>query len=141
MFGSAFVNLYTRDIEAGIRFYRDLLGFRETFRTPTVGTPEHVELTLNGFGIGLGSVDAARRVHGVDASPGSRAMVVVIWTEDVDRAFEHLVSAGTAVFQPPHDTANGNRNALLADPDGNLVEIVAKAVRDPARHSGLGRGK
>ena len=78
MFGSAFVNLYTRDIEAGIRFYRDLLGFRETFRTPTVGTPEHVELTLNGFGIGLGTLEAARRVHGIDASPGSRAMVVVI---------------------------------------------------------------
>ena len=68
MFGSAFVNLYTSDIEAGIRFYRDLLGFRETFRTPTVGTPEHVELTLNGFGIGLGTVEAARRVHGVDAA-------------------------------------------------------------------------
>lgn len=34
MFTSALVNLYTADIEAGIRFYRDLLGFTETFRTP-----------------------------------------------------------------------------------------------------------
>jgi lactoylglutathione lyase len=126
MFVTAFVNLYTSDIEAGLRFYRDLLGFTETFRTPAVGIPEHVELTLSGFGLGLGTVEAAKRVHGVDASPGSPAMVVVVWTEDVDHAFEQLTSAGTPVVQPPHNTGNNNRNALLRDPDGNLVEIVAK---------------
>jgi lactoylglutathione lyase len=128
VFVTGLVNLYTRDIEAGLRFYRDLLGFEETFRTPTDGIPEHVELTLNGFAIGLGTVEAARRVHGVDASPGSPAMVLVVWTDDVDTAFEQLNSAGTPVVQPPHDTGNGNRSALLRDPDGNLVEIVAKVA-------------
>lgn len=128
MFASAFVNLYTADIEAGLRFYRDLLGFQETFRTPVEGTPEHVELKLNGFGLGLGTVQAAKRVHGVDASPGSPAMVLVVWTDDFDAAFEQLKSAGVPVVQPPHDTGNNNRNALLRDPDGNLVEIVAKVA-------------
>ena len=123
---TGFVNLYTRDIEAGVGFYRDLLGFEETFRTPKEGIPEHVELTLNGFSLGLGTVDAARRVHGVDASPGTPAMVVVVWTEDADEAFERLTAAGTQALQPPHDTGNNNRNALLRDPDGNLVEIVSK---------------
>jgi lactoylglutathione lyase len=126
MFSEAFVNLYTRDIEAGLRFYRDLLGFKETFRTPTEGTPEHVELILNGFGLGLGTVEAAKRVHGVDALPGTPAMVIVVWTDDVDRAFERLTSSGTPVVQRPHDTGSRNRNALLRDPDGNLVEIVGK---------------
>jgi len=32
------------------------------------------------------------------------------------------------VDQPPHDTGNGNRSALVRDPDGNLVEIVAKVA-------------
>ncbi len=126
MFTDAFVNIYTRDIDASLRFYRDLLGFEETFRTPTQGTPEHVELSLHGFGLGLGSVEAARRVHGVDASPGSPAMVIVVWTTDMDRAFERLTVSGTPVVQPRHDTGNHNRNALLRDPDGNLVEIVAR---------------
>ncbi|HYC12160.1 MAG TPA: VOC family protein [Nitrososphaerales archaeon] len=129
MFTEGFVNLYTRNIEAGIHFYRDLLGFSETFRTPKEGTPEHVELTLNGFGVGLGTVEAARRVHGVEASPGSPAMVLVVWTDDVDKSFELMTSVGTPVVQPPHDTGSGNRNAMLRDPDGNLVEIVAKRRR------------
>jgi len=125
MFTEGLVNLYTRNIEAGIRFYRDLLGFRETFRTPKEGAPTHVELTLNGFGVGLGTVEAAKRRHGVDASPGSPAMVLVMWTDDLDKSFKLMASAGTPVVQPPHDAGN-NRSALLRDPDGNLVEIVAK---------------
>jgi len=128
MFVHGFVNLYTRDIEAGIRFYRDLLGFRETFRTPKQGAPTHVELDLHGFGIGLGTVEAARRVHRVEASPGSPAMVVVVWADDVDRAFHQLVSAGVPAVQAPHDSGNNNRSALVRDPDGNLVEIVSKVA-------------
>ena len=126
MFISALVNLYPRDIEAGLRFYRDLLGFAETFRTPTEGIPEHVELQLNGFTVGLGTVEAASRVHGIEATPGSPAMVLVVWTDDADKACAELAAAGVPVLQPPHDTGNSNRNALLRDPDGNLVEIVAK---------------
>jgi lactoylglutathione lyase len=128
MFTSALVNLYTADIEAAQRFYRDLLGFEETFRTPREGTPEHVELRLDGFTLGLGSVQAAQRVHGVEAAPGSPAMALVVWTDDVDEAVERLAAAGTPVVKPPHDSGNDNRNALLRDPDGNLVELVAKRV-------------
>ena len=53
-------------------------------------------------------------------------MVIVGWAEDTDAAFERLQSAGAPVLQPPHDTGNNTRNALLRDPDGNLVEIVSK---------------
>jgi lactoylglutathione lyase len=126
MLHKGFVNLYTRDMEAGLRFYRDLLGFQETFRTPTDATPEHVELNLDGFAIGLGTVEAARRAHGVDPAPGTPAMAMVIWADDVDDTFAELTAAGIPVVQEPHDTGNDNRNALLRDPDGNLLEIVSK---------------
>lgn len=129
MYSSGLVNLYTRDIESGIRFYGELLGLQETFRTPRDGTPEHIEFAAgDGFTIGLGTVEAARRVHGVDAEPGSPAMVLVLWTDDVDRAYQHLVAVGVPALQPPHDTGNDNRNALFRDPDGNLVEIVSKVA-------------
>jgi catechol 2,3-dioxygenase-like lactoylglutathione lyase family enzyme len=129
MFTEGLVNLYTCNIEAGIHFYRDLLAFRETFRTPKDGAPEHVELTLNGFGVGLGTVEAAKRVPGVEATPGSPAMALVVWTDDVDESFDLLRSVGIPVVQPPNDTGSSNRSALLRDPDGNLVEIIARRRR------------
>jgi lactoylglutathione lyase len=131
MFSDALVNLYTRDIEAGIRFYHGLLGFRETFRTPKQGVPTHVEFRVGGFTLGLGTVEAAKQAHGVDAVPGSPGMALVFWTEDCDRTFEALRQAGVPVVQPPHDVGNSNRRALLRDPDGNLVEIVAKVRAAP----------
>jgi lactoylglutathione lyase len=130
VFATGFVNLYTADIEAGIRFYCDLLGFRETFRTPKEGVPEHVEFALEGFKLGLGTVEAAKRVHGVDSTPGEPAGVIVVWCDDVDAEFERLTAAGVLSVQEPHATGEANRNALLRDPDGNLVEIVSK-VRPP----------
>src|ERR1700733_15638496 len=126
MFVTGLVNLYTLDIEAGLHFYGDLLGFTETFRSPAEGVPEHVELRLGGFTVGLGRGEAARRVHGVEATPGSPAMVLVVWTDNVDTACDELAAAQVPLLQPPHHTGNNNRNALLRDPDGNLVEIVAK---------------
>lgn len=126
MVTSGLINLYTSDIEAGVGFYRDLLGLEETFRTPRNGLPEHVEMAAGGFVVGLGTVEAAKRVHGVDAIPGAPAMAVVLWTSDVDATFGKLVRAGVPVVNEPHDVGNGNRVAQIRDPDGNLVEIVSK---------------
>jgi lactoylglutathione lyase len=122
------INLYTADIEAGLIFYRDLFGFSETFRTPLEGILSHVELQLDGFTLGLGTVEAAREVHGVEPTPGSPAMVIVIWTDDLDMTYSALVSAGIPIIQPPHETGNNNHNLLIHDPDGNLVEVVAKTT-------------
>jgi lactoylglutathione lyase len=124
VFTGGLVNLYTHDIDAGRRFYCELLGFRETFRAPREGAPEHVEFELNGLTLGLGTVEAAKRVHGVEATPGARAMAIAIWCDDVDEALQHLASAGVEVLVAAHERGN-LRVAMVRDPDGNLVEIVA----------------
>ena len=126
MFSDGLVNLYTKDMQAGLRFYGELLGLQETFRTPKQGLPEHVEFRAGGFVLGLGTVEAAKRVHGIDATPGAPAAVIVLWSDDVDRAYADLERAGVTSVQAPHDTGNDNRNALVRDPDGNLVELVSK---------------
>ncbi len=123
---SGFVNLYSRDVEAACTFWRDLLGFTETFRTPRDAAPEHVELERDGFLIGLGSVEAARRVHGVEAVAGVASFAVVLWVDDVDAESARLLAAGVPLVAPAHGSGNGNRNALVHDPDGNLVELVSR---------------
>ena len=125
-FSSPMVNVYTRDLPAALGFYSGMLGFEETFRAPEPDIPDHVELRLDSVTIALSTVEAAARVHGLVAAPGSHAFQLVLWTTDVDAAYDALVAAGVPSHTPPHDTGNGNRNAVVRDPDGNLVELVAK---------------
>lgn len=63
MFRSPMINLYSRDLARAMSFYTDL-GFVETFRTPASGPPEHVVLELDGFTLGIATVEAARG-HGL----------------------------------------------------------------------------
>ena len=120
------VNLFTEDIESSLDFYGGLLGFVETFRAPMEGDVEHIELALDGFMIALSTSEAAKRAHGIDAEPGSPAMELVFWTENLDAAYKMLVTAGVSLVKEPEDSGNNNRNALVRDPDGNFVVIVEK---------------
>ena len=51
-----------------------------------------------------------------------------MWADDVDGAYSDLVAAGVPAVQEPRDNGNGNRSALVRDPDGTLVELVTKIV-------------
>jgi lactoylglutathione lyase len=120
------VNYYVRDVERATRFYRDLFGFVETFRTPESGTPEHVELRLGGLILGLAAVESALRTHGLTTGGGNPRAEVCLWTDDVDRAYAQLLAQGAQPLSPPHDFLGRLRAAWVADPDGNPVEIVAE---------------
>ena len=121
------VNYYVEDVERSVRFYVDLFNFEETFRTPTEGMPEHVELRLGGLILGLASNESARNTHGLTTGGGNPRAEVCLWTDDVDAAHATLVAQGVPSLSEPHDFLNGHlRAAWLADPDGNPVEIVMR---------------
>ena len=117
-----------------LRFYRDLFGFTETFRTPREGEPIHVELRLGGLILGVASVESARRIHGLDLGnglPREEVVVwprgeVVVWTDDVDQAFKSVTAQGGRPLSQPHDFLTDLRAAWVADPDGNPVQIVTR---------------
>jgi uncharacterized glyoxalase superfamily protein PhnB len=120
------VNFYVADVEGMTRFYRDVLGFTETFRTPAEGVPVHVELRLGGLVVGMAGIDAARDMHGIDVGGDRPRAEVVLWTDDVDAAYEEVVAAGAASLAPPHDFLGSVRAAWVADPEGNPVELVMR---------------
>jgi catechol 2,3-dioxygenase-like lactoylglutathione lyase family enzyme len=124
------INLYVSDIETSLRFYRDVFGFRETFRTPAHGTPIHVELRLGQFTLGLAAIDALPGMHGLATGNGGPPRAeVVLWTDDVDRAYAELMAKGIRSLSEPHDFIGALRGAWVADPDGNPVQIVARLDR------------
>ena len=124
MFRDPQINAYGEDVEQSVRFYTQHLGFTETFRTPQTGTPDHVEVRLGGLVLGFASFAAARRDHGVDITSGSKGFEVVLWTDDVDAAWERLIAAGAQPVSPPHLFLGRLKGAWLRDPEGGNVHIV-----------------
>ena len=123
MFRDCLTNLYCADLDASLRFYRDLLGFTETFRYPREGAPLHVELQLGGTVIAVSTLDAIAG-YGLPAIRGE-PFELAIGAEDTDAAVETMRAAGVPVLAGPLDAPNGHRVAYVADPDGNRVRIWA----------------
>jgi catechol 2,3-dioxygenase-like lactoylglutathione lyase family enzyme len=118
------INLYSKDLAMAAAFYTKL-GFVEGFRTPEVGEPVHIELALDGFTLGIATVEAAREHHGLRPEGEGRWIEIVLWTEDVDTAVRRLTAEGAPVLSAPHDFPEGAlRAAWVADPDGNPIQIV-----------------
>jgi lactoylglutathione lyase len=127
-FRSPFPILYSEDLPAALRFYRDLLGFSVTFRFPDEGEPVFVGLELDGRELAIGDVsdpDAAA-IHGKPLRPVSgHRFELCIYTGDVDAALAELREAGVTVLTEPVDQPWGERLAYVEDPDGNPVMVCA----------------
>jgi predicted enzyme related to lactoylglutathione lyase len=124
------INLYSRDLSRAAAFYAQL-GFVESFRTPASGEPEHIELKLDGFTLGIATVQAAQNTHGLRPQGEGRLIEIVVWTDDTDAAVDALVANGAPVLSPPHDFLEGRlRSAWIADPDGNPIQLVQRKNRE-----------
>ena len=116
-------NLYSARVESTAAFY-ERLGFVETFRTPTEGSPIHVELALDGFKLGVADAGSAQRDHGLDIDAAGRGAEVCVWVDDTDATYADLLAHGATSLSEPHDWLGTLRVAWVADPDGHPVELV-----------------
>ncbi len=126
MFQSPSINIITRDVLKLVNFYVRL-GFRETYRYPKEETPTHVEVALDQFTIGISSVEAAVKDHGLNPNLGGRPVAITLWTDDTDRDYVRLTSEGAQSLSPPHTFYPNQyelRTAWIADPDGNPINLV-----------------
>lgn len=127
-FRSPMINLYSRDVPRAVAFY-SVFGFVEAFRTPASGEPIHVELTLEGFRLGIATLDAARADHGLSPGGEGRWIEIVLWTDDTDAALRACVERGARMLSPAHEFLDGRlRAAWIADPDGNPVQLVQRKL-------------
>jgi predicted enzyme related to lactoylglutathione lyase len=116
------INLYSRDLSQAAAFYSEL-GFVETFRSPASGEPVPMELTLDGFALGI----ATKEQHNLRPGGEGYWIEIVLWTDDTDAAVNALVVKGAPLFSPAHDFLDGKlRSAWVADPDGNPIQLVQR---------------
>ncbi len=122
-FRDPWVNFYARDVARVVRFYTDLVGCTETFRTPKDGAPVHVEMRLGQLTLGVTSIDAALADHGLVLNPGPPSAELVVWTDDTDEAYRTLMEQGAVGLSAPHDFRGSRRVAWVDDPEGNPIHI------------------
>nr|WP_275587130.1 VOC family protein [Micromonospora terminaliae] len=121
--------MFSEDVPRAAAFYTGL-GFTETFRVPAEGTPIHVDLTLDGYRIGIASVASTRDDHGLDPVPSGQRAAVVLWTDDTAAAYARLTDAGAPALAAPHVWLDRLLIAWTADPDGNPIQLVQPLPAD-----------
>ncbi|MFU8854199.1 VOC family protein [Micromonospora sp. SL1-18] len=117
------VILFSEDVTRAAAFYTRL-GFTETFRVPTEGEPIHVDLTLDGYRLGIASVASTRDDHGLDPVPSGQRAAVILWTDDTATAYATLTDDGAPALAAPHVWLDRLLIAWTADPDGNPIQLV-----------------
>jgi lactoylglutathione lyase len=123
VFRESMLNLYSQDLPRAIGFYRDVIGFEQTYRFPPTGEPRHVELRLGTSRLALSDRVALAETGLPDPTPG-HPHELVVWCDGVDAAVAKLREAGSPVLIEPYNHIAGHRRAYVSDPDGNWVALV-----------------
>ncbi|WP_165310940.1 VOC family protein [Microbacterium protaetiae] len=123
LFRTPQIVLFTRDIDRALVFYT-ALGFEEAFRTPTAGTPIHVDLVLDGYRLGLAAESSTRNDHGLDPVTEGQRAAVILWTDDVRAGYARLVELGAKPIKTPEAWLGRLLIAWVEDLDGHLMQVV-----------------
>ena len=106
------VALEVGDLDAAQRFYVDVLGLTVLDR-PDFGFP----------GLWLGLPDG-RAVHLIEGHrPAHTGHHFALQVDDVDQAVASLRDRGVDVPDPFETATGSGRQAFLADPSGNVIEL------------------
>jgi catechol 2,3-dioxygenase-like lactoylglutathione lyase family enzyme len=115
------------DVRAAIDFYTGHLGFELN----TDAAPAFADVIRGRLRLLLsGPASSGARATPADAATAGRNRIHLI-VDDLDATIERLRGAGQ-VFRSDLVTGPGGRQILLADPDGNLIELFAPAARSAA---------
>lgn len=118
-----YVVLIVNDIDESQRFYTETLGLPLKHRRGSYAQIESGETRLGLFSqAAMVSIigDAAESTHTTVGAKFELGFKV----DDCDSVFAELVKDEVPVIAPPQTRSWGQRTAYLADPDGNLIELV-----------------
>lgn len=124
-----YVILYVADLDASVRFYRDVLGLPHRFTDAG-----YAEFGTEGTRFALYERRRAEWLTGMTVTPGPAAEIVLV-VDDVDAQARRLAALGTPVLSGPADRPWGHRTVHVGDPDGFIVELAQEIPRQRSRRA------
>lgn len=114
-------NVLVRDIQVSAEFYTQLLGQRIS--------EDYGNFVLFDGGFALHQADELiKMTYGEEresalAPQGKDNILIYFETEDLEKAYERMASAGVSIIHPIRRQAWGQSVFRFHDPDGHIVEI------------------
>jgi PhnB protein len=116
--------LHVDGADAAIEFYGKVFGAKERMRMPGPGGKVgHAELEIGESLIMLADPFPEMGVQGPKEIGGTPVMISV-YVEDVDSAFEAAVEAGADVLRPVENQFYGDRTGQFEDPFGHRWSVA-----------------
>jgi catechol 2,3-dioxygenase-like lactoylglutathione lyase family enzyme len=119
------IGIFVNDLEQMVKFYRDVLGFE----TDWDGKGPYAEFKHEGIRFSM--YERAQLPQLLNQTPtypsglnGTFELAIDFPTSaDLDREFERIAKAGARAIYAPRDEPWGMRSSMIADPEGNIVEL------------------
>jgi predicted enzyme related to lactoylglutathione lyase len=120
--GLSTVSFFADDVMAARAWYCELLGIEPYFVRPAQGTPAYVEFRIGDYQHELGIIDSRFAPRG---RPSEAAGALTYWhVDDVQGAFDRLISMGATVYEEPVERGPGFVTASVVDPFGNILGVM-----------------
>lgn len=116
------VALAAENVERSAAFYREKMGFEQTFLSAELARfqLENLRLTL----VLKQTLLEEMHLSDVPAAPGPITLAVSVSRTEVDELMRGLEEAGVRIIAPAEDKRLGPRIGFAADPDGHVWEII-----------------
>ncbi|WP_217567247.1 VOC family protein [Streptomyces sp. GbtcB7] len=125
------VGLSVRDLDAAVVFYTKALGLTEEFRFEVEAQGMHAVVLRSPDGY---AVELMSRPDSVPSPPAADPDAAVLQqgyghfclrVSDLDGLYGRVLAAGASVIVPPGQAPHPDvRFGYLADPEGNLIELI-----------------
>ncbi len=119
------IGLFVQDLPAMVAFYRDVLHVDINWD----GQGPYAEFDHEGIRFSMYERSQLAELLGRQPSfpeglNGTFELAIDLpHSSDVNREYQRVVSAGGQPVYPPRDEPWGMRSSMIADPEGNLIEI------------------
>ena len=119
------IGIFVADLSRMVAFYRDVLGFAITWD----GVGPYAEFVNDGVRFAM--YERARLPGLLGQTPGYPAglngtfelAIDLPTSADADRVYARVIAAGAQPVYAPRDEPWGMHSSMIADPEGNLIEI------------------
>ena len=118
------IGIFVSDIGRMVEFYRDVLGMEVKSEGDYYTLFEHEGIELGMFARSMmGDFIEAELTYPSGVNGTFSLSIDVDDFYDVDDEFERIIEAGATPVAQPKDVPWGQRSSMVADPEGNMIEI------------------